>query len=228
MTRYAIYFAPHAGSLLARFGASLLGYDPATGAEVEPPDHPLFHDPLSLGWTAAPRRYGFHATLKAPFHLAEGRTPAELEEALAGFAAGRPTFEIRLTLGLVGHFLALVPAEPSPAMDALAGACVRHFDLFRAPLTAADRERRHPDQLTVAQVANLDEWGYPFVLDDFQFHMTLTGALEARDRTRLEPVLRAMLADLPLATAVDGIVLFRQEGPNDRFVLQRRFGFGAG
>ena len=73
MTRYAIYFAPHSGSLLARFGASLLGYDPATGAEVDAPDHPAFHDPLSLGWTAAPRRYGFHATLKAPFHLAEGR-----------------------------------------------------------------------------------------------------------------------------------------------------------
>ena len=165
--------------------------------------------------------------MKAPFHLAEGRTAAELEEALAGFAAGRRRFDLRLTLGLVGHFLALVLAEPQPAMDALAADCVRHFDLFRAPLTPADRERRHPDQLTVAQVENLDALGYPFVLDDFQFHMTLTGALEPRDRARLEPVLRDILAALPLVTPVDGVVLFRQEGPNARFVLQRRFDFGA-
>lgn len=178
MTRYAIYFAPHGASLLARFGASLLGYDAATGAEVDPPDHPLFHDPLSLGYTAAPRRYGFHATLKAPFHLAEGRTPSELEEALQEFAATQSRFEIMLTLGLMRQFLALILAEPSPAMDDLAAACVRRFDLFRAPLSPEDRERRHPDQLTAEQVAYLDEWGYPFVLDDFQFHMTLTGALE--------------------------------------------------
>lgn len=228
MTRYAIYFAPHAGSLLARFGASLLGYDAATGAEAEPPDHPLFHDPLALGWTAAPRRYGFHATLKAPFHLAENRSPGELEEALAAFAATRTRFDVSLTLGLMRQFLALVLAEPQPAADALAADCVRHFDLFRAPLTPADRERRHPDQLTVEQVANLDEWGYPFVLDDFQFHITLTGALDPRDRANLEPVLRDMLAALPLVSSVDGVVLFRQEGPTDRFVLQRRFDFGAG
>lgn len=227
MTRYAIYFAPHAGSALARFGASLLGYDLSAGAEVDPPEHPVFHDPLSLGWTAAPRRYGFHATLKAPFHLAQGRTPAELEEALAGFAAPRTPFDLGLTLGLMQRFLALVPAAAQPAMDALAADCVRHFDLFRAPLTPADRERRHPDQLTVAQVENLDAWGYPFVLDDFQFHMTLTSALEPRDRAKLEPVLRDMLAAVPLTTAVDGVVLVRQEGPNARFVLQRRFEFGA-
>ncbi len=227
MTRYAIYFFPHGSSLLARFGASLLGYDAATGAEVEPPDHPLFHDPLSLGYTASPRRYGFHGTLKAPFHLADGRTASELEDEIQAFAATQSSFDITLTLGLMQNFLALVLAEPSPAMDALAAACVRRFDLFRAPLTAEDRERRHPDQLTAEQVAALDQWGYPFVLDDFQFHMTLTGALEPRDRAKIEPVLRDMVSNLPLTTTVDGLGLFRQEGENARFVLQRRFDFGA-
>ncbi len=226
MQRYAIYFAPHAGSLLARFGASLLGYDASTGVDVDPPDHPLFHDPASLGWTAKPRRYGFHATLKAPFRLLHGHSATELEDAVQAFAAARSPFDIQLTMGLVGHFLALTLAEPSPAMDELAAACVRHFDLFREPLTPEDRERRHPDHLTAEQVAYLDEWGYPFVLDDFQFHMTLTGDLEPRDRARLEPVLREMLADVPLTTTVDSLALFRQNGPNDRFVLQRRCAFG--
>jgi len=112
-------------------------------------------------------------------------------------------------------------------MDELATACVRRFDLFRAPLTPEDRERRRPDQLTVQQVANLDEWGYPFVLEDFQFHMTLTGALESRDRARFEPVLRELAAEVPLVTAIDSLALFRQEGANDRFTLQRRFDFGG-
>ena len=227
MPRYAIYYAPHAATPLARFGAKLLGYDAATATDVEPFDDPLFLDPANLGWTAGPRRYGFHATLKAPFGLAEERTATELEDGLQAFAAGQAPFDISLTLALVGHFLALVLAEPSPALDELAAACVRRFDLYRTPLTPEDRERRHPERLTVQQAANLDEWGYPFVLDDFQFHMTLTGDLEPRDRARLEPVLRDMLAEVPLTATVDSLVLFRQEGPNDRFVLQRRFAFGG-
>lgn len=225
--RYAIYYAPAAETSLARFGAAVLGYDLATGGETAPPDHPLFHDPLALGWTAVPRRYGFHATLRAPLHLAEGRTARELEESLVDFAAGQRPFGITLTLGTFGHVLAMVLAEPSPAMDALAEACVKHFELFRAPLTPSDRERRHPDQLTAAQIATLDEWGYPFVLDQFQFHMTLTSDLEPKDRARLEPVLLELLATVPLTASIDSVVLCRQEGPTDRFVLQRRFTFGG-
>ena len=227
MPRYALYYAPPAGSLLARFGAGVLAYDLATGADVEPPDHPLFHDPACLGWTAEPRRFGFHATLKSPFQLAEGRAAHELEEDLVRFCADQAAFDITLTLSLVGHALALVLAEPSPAMDALAASCVKHFDLFREPLSPEDRERRHPDQLSAVQVERLDEWGSPHVLDQFQFHMTLTGALEHKDRLRLEPVLRDLVAAVPLATTVDSLLLCRQEGPNDRFVLQRRVAFGA-
>ena len=225
--RYAIYYAPHAGTALARFGASLLAYDCATGSDVEPLDDAIFHDPASLGWTAAPRRYGFHATLKAPFHLAEGRTAGELETTLHEFAGTQRPFDIRLTLALFGRFLALVLSEPQPAMHALAAACVRRFDLFRAPLTAEDRERRHPEQLIEPQVALLDEWGYPFVLDQFQFHMTLTGALDHEDRARLEPVLRGFLSSVPLATTVDAVVLCRQDGPNERFIIQRSFPFAG-
>lgn len=227
MTRYAIYYAPAAESPLARYGSAVLGYDLATGGDVEPPYHPVFRDPAALGWTAVPRRYGFHATLKAPMHLAEHRTARELEEALVAFARTQAAFPVTMTLAPVGHFLALVLVEPVPAMERLAASCVTAFDLFRAPLTPEDRERRHPDRMIEAQVEMLDRWGYPFVLDQFQFHMTLTSDLEPKDRAVLEPVLRDLLAGVPLTVPVDSVVLCRQEGPNERFVLQRRFAFGG-
>ena len=224
MTRYALYAAPPPDLPLTRLGASLLGYDLARGCDVPLPVDPVFHDPAALGWTAVPRTYGFHATLKAPMVLAEGRSARELEEAVVAFARDQRAFEISLTLAPFGQVLALVLAEPSPAVDALAEACCKRFDLFRAPLTPEDRERRHPDKLTTAQV---DRWGYPFVLDQFQFHMTLTSDLTRPDRERLEPVLRRLLAEVPLTVPVNSLMLCRQDGPRARFVLQRRVEFGG-
>src|SRR6266436_2078374 len=74
--RYAIYFVPAPDTALYRFGAGALGYDCFTGADMATLDTL----PVDAGaWrelTREPRRYGFHATLKAPFRLAEGRTEA--------------------------------------------------------------------------------------------------------------------------------------------------------
>ena len=227
MTRYAIFYAPPPEQPLSRLGASLLGYDLVTGADVAPPDDPVFDDPMALGWTAVPRTYGFHATMKAPMHLAGHASPHALEDALVAFCRDQRAFTIDLTQGLVGHTLALVLATPSPEMDALAAACVRHFEAFRAPLTPEDRERRHPERLTAGQVAMLDTWGYPHVLDQFQFHMTLSSELGRPDRERFEPVLRHLLAAVPLSVPVNGLMLCRQEGPRARFVLQRRAAFAS-
>ena len=67
--RYAIYFAPAHGSPWWEFGARWLGRDERNDTALT--QHPLAQiapdDLLEL--TAQPRRYGFHATLKAPFGL---------------------------------------------------------------------------------------------------------------------------------------------------------------
>ena len=227
MTRYAIYATPSADSPLWALGSSILGYDAVTGLDAPFPDHKLFQDPLSLAWSAEPRRYGLHGTLKAPFGLAEGRNDAQLRTALAEFAAGRHPVAFDLKLALVGHFLALVPAGPSQPLRHLADDCVRHFEPFRAPLTPEDRERRHPEELIERQVENLDTWGYPYVFDDFQFHLTLTGDLEPADRHRLEPVLQDLLGTVPLRLTIDALSLFIQADPEGRFVAADRFPFAA-
>lgn len=227
MTRYAIYATPPADSALWALGSSILGYDAVTGIDAPFPDHALFQDPLSLAWSAEPRRYGFHGTLKAPFELAQGRTEDQLRAALAEFAVGRHPVAFDLKLALVGHFLALIPAATNAPLRHLADDCVRHFDPFRAPLTPEDRERRHPEELIERQVENLDTWGYPYVFDDFQFHMTLTSDLDPADRHRLEPVLQHLLAAVPLRLTIDALSLFTQADPEGRFVAADRFPFAA-
>ena len=42
--------------------------------------------------TTEPRRYGFHATIKAPFRLAEDASPSDLSAALAELADAEKPF----------------------------------------------------------------------------------------------------------------------------------------
>lgn len=128
--------------------------------------------------TEHPRRYGFHATLKPPFKLAPDRTLAELEAALTAFAGTRhPVMLHSLRPTALGAFRALVPAGPTHQVDALAADVVREFEPFRAPLRPEDIARRRPEHLTPRQRELLDSYGYPYVLDEFQLHLTLTDSL---------------------------------------------------
>ena len=137
--------------------------------------------------TRDPRKYGFHATLKAPMALAIGKTEAGLLAACETFAGTpRAIPVIRPVVDAISGFIAVVPAEPSAELERLAADCVREFDSFRAPLTPEDRARRNPSALTPRQCDYLDRWGYPYVMEEFRFHMTLTGRLDAERR---EPVL---------------------------------------
>ena len=151
--------------------------------------------------------------------LASGRTEVELLAACAAFAATpRPVPVIRPVVGSIEGFIAVLPAEPSPELIQLAADCVSEFDSFRAPLSEADRARRNPSQLTPTQREHLDRWGYPYVMDDFRFHMTLTGRLGAERREPLLKMLAERFAVLDLDTLpIDRIALFRQENAVSRF-----------
>jgi putative phosphonate metabolism protein len=217
--RYAIYYVPPTGSGLDRFGAHLLGYDAFNGEDIVFPDDILKQAPDWHDLTSDPRKYGFHATLKAPMSLADGKTEADLLAACAAFAATpRPIPVIRPVVGSISGFIAVVPAEPPPELIRLAADCVSEFDSFRAPLSEADRARRNPSQLTPVHREQLDRWGYPYVMDDFRFHMTLTGRLGAERREPLLKMLADRFAALQLsALPIDRIAVFRQENAASRF-----------
>ena len=173
--RAAVYFAPRADHPLSRAAAAWLGRDAWTGAHLDRGPVSEF-DAASLdALTAEPRRYGFHATLKPPFRLANGGLD-ELRTALATFCRNTPPAHVA-TLGLerIGPFFALTADGNTVAIHALADAVVRSFDQFRAPPMPDEVARRRPERLTPRQRAHLDAWGYPYVLDEFRFHLTLTG-----------------------------------------------------
>ena len=217
--RYAIYFAAGVDSALTRFGAELLGYDAYTGNELPFPADASRPAPDWRDITADPRKYGFHGTLKAPMALAPGKTEAELLAACATFAGeARKIPVIRPIVDAISGFIAIIPAEPVGVLQELAADCVRAFDGFRTALTADDRARRRPEKLSERQRDYLDRWGYPYVMEEFRFHMTLTGRLDAERRGPILEMLRARFAALGLdALAIDRIALFKQDDAGARF-----------
>ena len=219
MPRYAIYFVPAAASELFRFGSAVLGYDCYTGASVKRP--PGFDAEPDL-WdrlTAEPRRYGFHATLKAPFHLSPSCAEAQLVSALHSFAGlGHTIPAFTPMVQMLSGFAAIVPGAASPATDELAGKCTTIFDAFRAPMSAQERAQRVAAGLNQSQIANLDRWGYPFLFADFRFHMTLTGKIHLNQRDVLDKLQGALSrACKDRVVPIERISLVRQNDAESPF-----------
>jgi putative phosphonate metabolism protein len=224
--RYAIYYAPAPGSDLDRFGAQLLGYDAFGGGDLPFADGIEQTVPDWRELTQDPRKYGFHATLKAPMPLASSTTEAELLAACESFANTPRTIPvIRPVVDSISGFITVVAAEPSNELERLAADCTRDFDSFRAPLTPEDRARRNPSRLTPRQRDYLERWGYPYVMEDFRFHLTLTGRLGTERRAAILPILQQRFAALGITTlAIDRIALFRQDNADSRFRIIGHYG----
>lgn len=216
MYRYAIYYVPPPGTALAAFGEQWLGRDAPGLAGVRAED-----------WSravAAPRRYGFHATLKAPFRLADGRSERELSDAIERFCRTRGPVPVgKLALRVLADFLVLAPMETDAAAE-LAADTVRAFDRFRAPPTAEEIERRRPERLTASEKANLERWGYPYVMADYRFHLTLTGPLDDAERARLGAgIAPSILPAIAEPVEIADICLCGQEAPEADFDVLNRF-----
>jgi hypothetical protein len=218
--RYAIYFVPQAQSGLYRYGSSILGYDCYTGKAVDFPDE---SESGAVNWnelSTEPRRYGFHATLKAPFHLLPSRGEDQLVKAVQNFARlGHAVHTFEPTVRLLNGFFAVMPRKAVPPIDAMAASCTTIFDAYRAPITPQQRARLVALKLSESQMRNLDRWGYPYVLAEFQFHMTLTGKVPAGRRKAILAVLQKGLRRIGMAgpIAVDRLALLKQDSPGASF-----------
>ena len=233
--RYAVYFAPAADSAHAELGARWLGRDALQPGRVLPPE--------SLGGLEAEaraalcrsaRRYGLHATLKPPFELAEGGSFEELDAALHTLAARHAAFELPVRPARLHNFLAWRPHLNDATAHAehpvnqrlmdLASDCVQSLDPFRRSPSPAELQRRRSAGLSSEQEALLQRWGYPFVMEAFRFHLTLSDALDAEQLAGVEAALHracAPVADQPLC--IDALSLFVEAEPGADFVCVRRY-----
>ncbi|MGV2292661.1 DUF1045 domain-containing protein [Trinickia sp. YCB016] len=226
--RFAIYYAPPRESGWWQAGCAWLGRDPENGAVHTPPELAALRREVGA-LTVAPCRYGWHGTLVAPFRLADGVTSNDVLDAALAWARRQTPFSLPVEAALLSRFVALRPAAASgdDALRALAADALSTLDALRARPPAADIERRLAAPLTERQRELLLAWGYPYVFDEFRFHMTLSDSLSADDEC--DALIRhwhaeaARLGPLP----VDGAALFVEPSPDAPFVLWRRLPFLA-
>lgn len=221
--RYALYFAPPENDPLSIRAATWLGRDAFDGSPLDQPVADGFDAAELAALTDEPRRYGFHATLKAPIELAPGRSEADLFAAFDDFAAEIDAFDLpKIVLGQLGAFLALIPGTESDELQALADASVTHFEPFRAALSEGDIARRRPERLSESERNHLLQWGYPYVFEDFRFHMTLTGQVPVERQTAMRAAIEAFFADfLDRPLAISHLALFIEPERGSPFVMKR-------
>ncbi len=218
-TRYALYYAPRSGPL-AEFGAAWLGWDPTLGRRVAHPVLPGLKRPVAA-FTAQAGRYGLHATLKAPFHLADGFDVSELHMATEALASALPPVLIDgLRLGRLGRFLALLPEGDTTELALLAARVVEALDAFRAPTEIGEALR---PGLSARQAELQRRWGYPWVMEEYRFHMTLTDPVPEAEAEQVSQALAPVLERvLPQPLRLRDICLFG-EGQDGRFRLLNRY-----
>ncbi len=223
--RVAVYFAPRLESVWWQAGSRWLGRCAATGMQFEPPVLPGVPADALRAWTAEPRRYGFHATLKPPFRLENGLGLDDLRQALERLGRDIAPFTLPpLRVATLGDFLALRPEGDKRQADALAARCVTALQPLAAPLSDDELARRRRQSLTPEQDDLLRRWGYPWVLQQYRFHLSLTGGLKAcsaAQRTALVHAAEALFHPLP-DCRIDSMAVFVEPRPGDDFVLTDR------
>lgn len=218
--RYAIYFAPAHGSPWWAFGARWLGRDERDDISLAQPllAHIAPDDMQEI--TAQPRRYGFHATLKAPFALSVGHTLHDLITRMQALAATlKPVALGPMQPAMLGDFVALVPVTVPGELMALATACVTELDDLRAPLSTADLLRRRVEHLDVREQELLQQYGYPYVQERYRLHFTLSGPVAQPLAQRIMQVAAAPVAGLnaALPLVLDRLCLFVELSPGQPF-----------
>ena len=218
--RYAIYFSPSQHSPWWELGAHWLGRDECADAPLSQCLPTQFEPAELCAVTSEPRRYGFHATLKAPFRLSGGHTADDLMARLKALAATlKPVALGPLQVVTLGDFVALTPATAPDELAALAAACVTGLDDLRASLSQADLTRRRATQLDERERELLQLYGYPYVLERFRFHLTLSGPVQPAIAQRVMQAVAEPVAQLNLAAPLllDRLCLFVEPAPGQPF-----------
>ena len=224
-TRYAIYYLPDPTSNLWEKASRWLGRDACLGSNVTFDlilPHGLVNHELLV---KTPSLYGFHATLKPPMRLDSKKTKDQLYTEVGTFADKRKPIPIpALTVKKLGNFLALVPGQQSLEIKDFARSCVISFDKYRAEPSDLELERRRASGLSTRQNDLLTQWGYPYVMDEFKFHLSLTGKIDSKCASVLQPFLSEYFKETEIANLrLDRIAILSQSDSKSPFILEEFF-----
>jgi 2'-5' RNA ligase len=214
--RYAVYFCPAPDNALGKFGRDWFATTSIPGITEN-----RFRVLMADVW-----RYGWHATLSAPFELA-GRADCEaLQQKVARIAQSFAPFDLPLRVDLLSGFLALRPSADETHINALAERCVRDLNPLRAPVSNAAWDRR-AGRLDEAERALFKEFGYPYVLDRFRFHMTLSAPATDAEEHALREYLLPKIAGHSIAR-IDALTICCEKEPGSDFEPVARIALGPG
>ena len=220
--RCAVYFVPEIHSAWWQAGSAWLGRCAATGQAVAQPSLAGISPQAQWALTAEPRRYGWHATLKAPFKIKPGENLKSVMSALQDLAQSLTAFDLpALQVSTHGGFMALRPEGDVSQINSAAAACVKELHGLAQPLGESDLARRRSAPLTPEQDRLMLAWGYPYVLDEFEFHLSLTHKLDGMSddmRTAWQEAAQAHFAPLG-GCRFDQLALFVEPERGADFVL---------
>ncbi len=119
----------------------------------------------------------------------------------------------------LGKFVALQPIKASDELCTLAEACVVGLDDLRAALSTEELARRQIVRLDTRELELLRRYGYPYVLERFRFHFTLSGPVDQPTRQRITQAVAKSVdrlnAEAPLV--LDRLCLFKESAPGRSF-----------
>jgi hypothetical protein len=220
--RVAIYAAPAPGTDWWERGSEWLGRCASRRCALPMPFVDGVDPSVLTALTADPRRYGWHATLKAPLRLAPHANLWALRDALAAICREHRAIDLGdMQVARLGSFLALRPEQAPAALGALADDCVRRLQPLAAPLNEDELARRRRAPLTPEEDALMLAWGYPWVLQKFRFHFSLTGSLAGVSDDvvgRLLVAATRQFGALP-PLRLDRLSIFIEPSPGADFVL---------
>lgn len=214
--RYAVYFCPAAGSALDALGQEWLSAERVPGIAPE----------RLRALTAQVRRYGWHATLCAPFMLAESASYDDLRRIVADIAQRADVIELPLRLDRLAGFLALRPPGDESGAGILSECCVRRLNALRAPSTEAAWQRRAP-HLDEVELALSRAFGYPYVLERYRFHMTVAAPASEAEERAVREWFAPRLAE-PLLARIDALAICREQASGQPFEAVERLPLGTG
>ena len=226
--RYAVYFVPAKDSALDRFGAGWFGRTSQREQERRL-SVPGISDSERDDLTRVPRIYGLHATLRPPFVLVETADSNDVERRVSSIARQTGAFEVpALVTGSTGGCLTLSLSHACAEVEQLAAYCLRELDELRRPQEGSDCERYRAYSLSEREQHLFARWGYPWVLDRFVFHFTLTSRI---NREKRERIARALAPQLDCIVGIpwlfDSISVLRQSEHGGVFVEISRHQLGG-